>query len=56
MLVIIHGWSDDFKSFKRLGKLLVEEGVADQVAHIRLGNYISLDDGRYRRSAESGMG
>ncbi|MEJ2345258.1 MAG: alpha/beta hydrolase [Gammaproteobacteria bacterium] len=44
MLVIIHGWSDDSTSFERLGNLLVREGVADRVTHVRLGNYISMDD------------
>ncbi len=43
-LVIIHGWSDNSRSFKRLGNALVEAGVAKQVAHVRLGDYISLDD------------
>lgn len=44
MLVIIHGWSDNAESFKRLGERLVAAGVTDSVAHVRLGDYISLDD------------
>ena len=44
MLVIIHGWSDDYRSFKKLGHLLVEHGVSRDVRHVQLGNYISLDD------------
>jgi len=44
MLVIIHGWSDNAKSFARLGKRLVDAGAADSVTHVRLGDYISLDD------------
>jgi len=44
MLVIIHGWSDDYTSFETLGNLLIREGVTDRVAHVRLGNYISMDD------------
>lgn len=44
MLVIIHGWSDTHGSFKRLGKWLVDNGVAPQVKHVRLGDYVSMDD------------
>ncbi|TJY55918.1 alpha/beta hydrolase [Sinimarinibacterium sp. CAU 1509] len=44
MLVIIHGWSDTHSSFRTLGRRLVSEGIADDVAHVRLGDYISLDD------------
>lgn len=44
MLIIIHGWSDTSKSFKRLGNLLKGEGVVSSVKHVQLGDYISLDD------------
>lgn len=44
MLVIIHGWSDSSRSFTKLGRRLVEEGVAAGVKHVRLGDYLSLDD------------
>lgn len=44
MLVIIHGWSDTYRSFRRLGRHLVDAGVAPGVAHVRLGDYVSLDD------------
>lgn len=44
MLVIIHGWSDNARSFNRLGKRLVDAGVAQAVTHVRLGDYVSLDD------------
>ena len=47
MLVIIHGWSDNYKSFVELGKALSKpapEGIGADVKHIYLGDYISLDD------------
>lgn len=44
MLVILHGWSDTHRSFQRLGRRLVEAGVATRVSHVRLGDYVSLDD------------
>lgn len=44
MLVILHGWSDTAKSFQRLGRRLVEEGLATGVTHVRLGDYVSMDD------------
>lgn len=44
MLVIIHGWSDTHRSFTRLGKHLLSEGVVPGVQHLRLGDYVSLDD------------
>lgn len=44
MLVIIHGWSDSHRSFRRLGKKLVEHGVAPEVKHVLLGDYVSMDD------------
>jgi hypothetical protein len=43
-LVIIHGWSDTHGSFQRLGKWLVDNGIASQVRHVRLGDYVSMDD------------
>ncbi|MFP5378686.1 MAG: esterase/lipase family protein, partial [Vicinamibacteria bacterium] len=43
-LVIIHGWSDTYRSFARLGRELVSRGIAADVAHVRLGDYVSLDD------------
>ncbi len=47
MLVIIHGWSDDAKSFNAIAKRLAEvapKGIGKVVAEIYLGDYISLDD------------
>lgn len=44
MLVIIHGWSDTRRSFVRLAQRLAQEGVDAPVTHIRLGDYITLDD------------
>lgn len=44
MLVIIHGWSDSPASFNNLGKMLIADGIVKNVTHIRLGDYISLDD------------
>jgi hypothetical protein len=44
MLVILHGWSDTSRSFARLGRRLVVEGVVSDVKHVRLGNYVSMDD------------
>ena len=44
MLIILHGWSDNARSFNRLGKTLVDNGVASSVTHVRLGDYVSMDD------------
>ncbi|SDS43453.1 Alpha/beta hydrolase family protein [Halopseudomonas litoralis] len=44
MLVIVHGWSDTHRSFTRLGKYLAAEGIIPDVRHVRLGDYVSLDD------------
>jgi hypothetical protein len=44
MLVIIHGWSDSYQSFKALGRKLQKEGISPEIKHILLGNYVSLDD------------
>lgn len=47
MLVIIHGWSDNYSSFVNLGRALsrpAPEGIGADVKHIFLGDYISLDD------------
>lgn len=47
MLVIIHGWSDNFSSFRALAKRLASplpDGIGAQVEQIYLGDYISLDD------------
>lgn len=47
MLVIIHGWSDNYTSFVNLGKALSKpapEGIGADVKHIYLGDYLSLDD------------
>ncbi len=43
MIVILHGWSDDFKSFKKIAGFLRDQGLSD-VAELHLGNYISMDD------------
>jgi hypothetical protein len=44
MVVIIHGWSDTSRSFERLGQHLVDDGSVPGVTHVRLGDYVSLDD------------
>ena len=44
MLVVIHGWSDTSQSFRVLGNRLVGERVVEGVKHVRLGDYLSLDD------------
>ncbi|MGI3130615.1 esterase/lipase family protein [Halopseudomonas pachastrellae] len=47
MLVILHGWSDSYSSFRDLAKRLANpppDGIAADVADIHLGDYISLDD------------
>lgn len=44
MLVIIHGWSDSSRSFEKLGREIVGRGIATGVHHVRLGDYVSLDD------------
>ncbi|MGP1347582.1 MAG: esterase/lipase family protein [Phycisphaerales bacterium] len=44
MLAIIHGWSDDAASFKRLARLLNDAGINRPIANIRLADYITLDD------------
>ncbi|MBX3704079.1 MAG: alpha/beta hydrolase [Steroidobacteraceae bacterium] len=44
MLVILHGWSDTHASFRRLGNRLVADGIAAGVKHVRLGDYVSMDD------------
>ena len=47
MLVIIHGWSDNFSSFRALAKRLASplpDGIGAEVEQIYLGDYISLDD------------
>lgn len=47
MIVIIHGWSDDFSSFDNedeLAGVLRRAGFVDTVRKIRLGNYLNLDN------------
>jgi len=44
MLAIIHGWSDYSKSFHRLAKRLAQENPDTPIAHIRMGDYVSMDD------------
>ena len=47
MLVILHGWSDSYSSFRDLAKRLANpppDGISAEVADIHLGDYISLDD------------
>lgn len=44
MLVIIHGWSDSWEGMANLARQLVKHGGADRVAHIRLGDYVSMSD------------
>lgn len=47
MLVIIHGWSDEAKSFANLAKKLAQPapaGIGADIAEIHLGDYLSLDD------------
>lgn len=46
-LVILHGWSDTSESFDALAGFLSEE-LGSEVAHVRLGDYLSLvDEVRY---------
>jgi hypothetical protein len=44
MLVIIHGWSDSYDSFRALARRLAEEGLDRPIEEVHLGDYISLDD------------
>lgn len=44
MLIIIHGWSDTYKSFKKLAKWILDQDIYKDVRHVYLGDYISLDD------------
>lgn len=44
MLVIIHGWSDTWEGMQNLARQLVKRGVSDQIRHIRLGDYMSMND------------
>jgi len=44
MLVILHGWSDNFRSFRPLVRRLREQGLEQPVEEVHLGDYISLDD------------
>lgn len=47
MLVIIHGWSDNYSSFKELARQLSSAGptgVGETIEDIHLGDYISLND------------
>lgn len=47
MLIIIHGWSDNYTSFKTLARKLAAaqpEGIAADIRHVRLGDYVTLDD------------
>ncbi len=30
-LVIIHGWSDDYRSFKKIGNILKDKGIAGSI-------------------------
>lgn len=41
-IVILHGWSDEYKSFVPLGKWLTSQGF--KVVDIFLGNYMSMND------------
>lgn len=44
VLVIIHGWSDSWEGMQNLSRQLVKRGLDDQVRHIRLGDYVSMND------------
>lgn len=47
MLIIIHGWSDSYTSFKTLSAKLASpepDGISADIRHVRLGDYVSLDD------------
>lgn len=44
MIVILHGWSDESKSFRRLANTLPTLGIQDAVTPIWLGDYVSMDD------------
>lgn len=41
-VIILHGWSDDYKSFVPLGRWLATNGF--QVVDVSLGNYLSMND------------
>lgn len=44
MIVILHGWSDESKSFHRLAAALPTLGIPGPVTPIWLGDYVSMDD------------
>src|SRR6056297_4145695 len=44
MIVILHGWSDEAASFRRLAGHLAEVLVGMEVEEIVLGEYLSMDD------------
>ena len=44
MIVILHGWSDNSKSFERLARAIHGMGLSREVRHIRLADYITMDD------------
>src|SRR5690606_11745198 len=44
MIVILHGWSDSASSFERLARSLREMGLSREIHHIRLAEYITMDD------------
>jgi len=41
-VIILHGWSDEYKSFIPLGQWLTTQGF--KVVDIFLGNYMSMND------------
>jgi len=43
MIVILHGWSDDSRSFKKIGNFLRGRGL-EGIADLYLGDYVSMDD------------
>jgi hypothetical protein len=44
MLIILHGWSDTYTSFKKLASWILKQNIYNDIHHIYLGNYVSLDD------------
>jgi pimeloyl-ACP methyl ester carboxylesterase len=44
MLVILHGWSDEAKRFNKLATHIAGAGISAPIQHIRLGDYVTMDD------------
>ena len=44
MIVILHGWSDSSRGFQRFARRVQALGVEDDIRHVWLGDYVSMDD------------